>query len=98
MSYVLRWNPKAARGRWHELVEVLKNQRDSLGEGTVARIYTNVFGDADQIIAEIEFPDIESAAKAYEATFDDEQEAQLRESGWYDIVASQRVEIWKLVD
>ena len=98
MAYVLRWNPKAARGRANELVDMLKSQRDSLGEGTVARIYTNVFGDADQLIAEIEFPDIESAAKAYEATLDDEVDAQLKESGWYDIVASQRVEIWKLVD
>ena len=98
MTYVIRWNPKAARGRAKELVELLKSQRDSLGEGTVARIYTNVFGDNDQLIAEVEFPDIESVAKAVEPLLGEEQEARLKESGWYDLVTSQRVEVWKLVD
>jgi hypothetical protein len=66
--------------------------------GSGSRLYTNVFGDNDILAAELEFDDIEAAARFVAEIEGDESQSDITARGWYDISAGNVVELWKIVD
>lgn len=59
--YVVRWQFRCKWEKDATLVEALK--AITAAEGTTGRIYSYVFGEVPIVISEVEFPDVESAAR-----------------------------------
>lgn len=97
--YVVRWVAKVKRGYAQNVINFNKGVRDGdhFG-GKVVRIYANVFGDNDIVCTEVEFPDIQSAAKAVEFVESGETQAKVTAGSWYDISAGMVVEMWKVIE
>jgi len=93
--YIVRYNAKIKRGRMQNAIAFAKRQQGQL-ENQNSRIAVNVFGDNDMIAMELEFDDIEAAARHVEYN-ESEGQADIIDQGWYDISAGNVVELWQVV-
>jgi hypothetical protein len=98
--YVVRWVAKAKRGHVQDVINYFKGLRDNNPnlDGKVVRIYANIFGENDIVCSEVEFADMESAAKFVDFTESDEAQAQRLEGDWYDMTTGLVLQMWKVID
>ena len=94
--YVIRGKAKAKRGHAQALINHFRNAK--IENGKITRIYANIFGDNDIVAVELEFDDIESAARHMEWIESEETQKEVTGTGWYDMTQGNAVELWKVID